>query len=311
MDTGGTDLKPEHFRVQVEESTTLRITGGDGRGVLYGVQECIDRARRDQAIAPMTDGPLFALRSIDLWENISGQIWCLPFDSILDYDKMLHAEEVPEYEDLARRLLAMRVNSLLLSSQYAPRGSLFKRWLSHAEPIEQFARFMDRYGVAIRLALHYVSPDDEGNWTTLCPFNDAVREQWHDFVASMAIAMPTVRDVRVRGSGGEAPGPPKMIATAAPRRRHESGSWQGCGWSPTQWPPSAAMSGGPRIPTRQPMPKSKQSCLATGAMSFQRICGSHRTTCIGTTALRIHRTRSGITSARSVESVRRSSSRSR
>ena len=127
LEKDGTDLEPEHFRIAIEDGTALRISGGDGRGVLYGVQECIDRARRDQAIAPMTDGPLFALRSVDLWENISGQIWCLPFDSILDYDKMLHPEEVPEYEDLARRLLAMRVNSLLLSSQYAPRGSLFKR----------------------------------------------------------------------------------------------------------------------------------------------------------------------------------------
>ena len=223
LEKDGTDLEPEHFRIAIEDGTTLRITGGDGRGVLYGVQECIDRARRDQAIAPMTDGPLFALRSIDLWENISGQIWCLPFDSILDYDKMLHAEEVPEYEDLARRLLAMRVNSLLLSSQYAPRGSLFKRWLSHAEPIEQFARFMDRYGVAIRLALHYVSPDDDGNWTTLCPFNDAVREQWQEFVARMAIAMPTVRDVRVRGGGEESPGPHEddcdRCAATPPRER--------------------------------------------------------------------------------------------
>ena len=46
LDTDGVDLKPEHFRIEVEGGTTLRITGGDGRGVLYGVQECIDRARR-------------------------------------------------------------------------------------------------------------------------------------------------------------------------------------------------------------------------------------------------------------------------
>ena len=152
--TDGTNLEPEHFRIAVEDTTTLRVTGGDGRGVLYGVQECVDCARRGQATAPMTDGPVFALRALDMWENISGQIWCLPFNSILDYDEMLHAEEVPEYLDFARLLFSMRVNSLLLSNQYAARGSLFERWLSHAESIEQFAQFMDRYGVAIWLALH-------------------------------------------------------------------------------------------------------------------------------------------------------------
>ena len=207
LDIDGTDLEPEHFRIAVEDGTGLFISGGDGRGVLYGVQECIDRARRGQAITPMTDGPVFALRALDMWENISGQIWCLPFDSILDYDKMLHAEEVPEYQDFARLLLGMRVNSLLLSCQYAAGGSLFERWLSHAESIEQFAQFMDRYGVAIRLALHYVSPDDNGNYATVCPFSDTVRETWEDFVARMAISMPTVRNVRVRGSGEESPGP--------------------------------------------------------------------------------------------------------
>ena len=59
LSTSGTDLEPEHFRIDVESATTLHITGGDGRGVLYGVQECIDRARLGRAIMTMTDGPHF------------------------------------------------------------------------------------------------------------------------------------------------------------------------------------------------------------------------------------------------------------
>ena len=73
LDTAGTDLKPEHYRIQVEGGTTLRITGGDGRGVLYGVQECIDRARRNQAITPLTDGPHFPMRALRMWETPSKQ----------------------------------------------------------------------------------------------------------------------------------------------------------------------------------------------------------------------------------------------
>ena len=207
LSTDGTDLEPEHFRIDVESATTLHITGGDGRGVLYGVQECIDRARLGRAIMTMTDGPHFALRSLDMWETPSSMVWCLPFDSILDYDKMLRPEEIPEYLDFARRLLAMRVNSLSLFSQYASRGSLFERWLSHAEPVERFAQFMNRFGVSVRLALHYTSPDENGHYVTLCPYSDHIREQWQDFVARMAVAMPTVRHFRLRGAGEEAPGP--------------------------------------------------------------------------------------------------------
>ena len=155
LDTAGIDLKPEHFRIEVNDGATLRITGGDGRGVLYGVQECIDRARRDQAITPMTDGPHFTVRALRMWETPSNKVWCLPFKSILDYDKMLRPEESPEYLDFARRLLAMRVNNIGLFAQYAAKGSLFERWLSHAEPVEQFARFMDRFGVTVGLSLHY------------------------------------------------------------------------------------------------------------------------------------------------------------
>ncbi len=132
---------------------------------------------------------------------------CLPFDSILDYDKMLRPEEIPEYLDFARRLLAMRVNSLILFSQYASGGSLFERCLSHAEPVERFAQFMDRFGVSIRLALHYTSPDESGHYVTLCSYSDHIREQWQDFVARMAVTMPTVRNFRLRGAGEEAPGP--------------------------------------------------------------------------------------------------------
>ena len=207
LSTNGTDLEPEHFCIEVESAKTLHITGGDGHGVLYGVQECIDRARLGRAIMTTTDGPHFALRSVDMWETPSSMVWCLPFDSILDYDKMLRPEEIPEYLDFARRLLAMRVNSLTLFSQYASRGSLFERWLSHAEPVERFAQFMDRFGVSIRLALHYTSPDESGHYVTLCPYSDYIREQWQDFVARMAVAMPTVRNFRLRGAGEEAPGP--------------------------------------------------------------------------------------------------------
>ena len=207
LSTNGTDLEPEHFCIDVESATTLHITGGDGRGVLYGVQECIDRARLGRAIMTMTDGPHFALRSVDMWETPSNMVWCLPFDSILSYDKMLRPEETPEYLDFARRLLAMRVNSLTLFSQYASGGSLFERWLSHAEPVERFAQFMDRFGVSIRLALHYTSPDESGHYETLCPYSDHIREQWQDFVARMAVTMPTVRNFRLRGAGEEAPGP--------------------------------------------------------------------------------------------------------
>ncbi|MYH12329.1 MAG: hypothetical protein F4191_05760, partial [Rhodothermaceae bacterium] len=207
LSTNATDLEPEHFCIEVESAKTLHITGGDGHGVLYGVQECIDRARLGRAIMTMTDGPHFALRSVDMWETPSSMVWCLPFDSILDYDKMLRPEEIPEYLDFARRLLAMRVNSLTLFSQYASRGSLFERWLSHAEPVERFAQFMDRFGVSIRLALHYTSPDESGHYVTLCPYSDHIREQWKDFVARMAVAMPTVRNFRLRGAGEEAPGP--------------------------------------------------------------------------------------------------------
>ena len=73
LDTDGVALKPEHYRIQVEGGTTLRITGGDGRGGLYGVQECIDRARRNQAITPLTDGPHFPMRALRMWETPSKQ----------------------------------------------------------------------------------------------------------------------------------------------------------------------------------------------------------------------------------------------
>ncbi len=207
LDTAGTDLKPEHYRIQVEGGTTLRITGGDGRGVLYGVQECIDRARRNQAITPLTDGPHFPMRALRMWETPSNKVWCLPFKSILDYEKMLRPEACPEYLALARQLLAMRVNNLSLFPQYAASGSQFERWLSHAEPVEQFARFLDRFGVTVGLSLHYAEPDENGAYENVCPFSDVVQAQWHDFAARLATAMPSVRNAIVWGAGENAPGP--------------------------------------------------------------------------------------------------------
>ena len=181
----------------------MRITGGDGRGVLYGVQECIDRARRNQAITPLTDGPHFPMRALRMWETPSNKVWCLPFESILDYEKMLRPEECPEYLDFARLLLAMRVNNLGLFPQYAARGSQFERWLSHAEPVEQFARFLDRFGVTVGLSLHYAEPDENGAYENVCPFSDVVQAQWHDFAARLADAMPSVRNAIVWGARRE------------------------------------------------------------------------------------------------------------
>ena len=207
LDSDRVDLKPEHFRIAVDEGAALRISGADGRGVLYGVQECIDRARRGQAITAMTDGPHFAVRALRMWETPSNKVWCLPFKSILDYEKMLRPEEQPEYLDFARRLLAMRVNNLGLFAQYAARGSQFERWLARAEPVEQFARFLDRFGVTVGLSLHYAEPDENGDYADVCPFSDAVRAQWHDFAARLAVTMPSVRNAIVWGAGENAPGP--------------------------------------------------------------------------------------------------------
>ena len=207
LDDGGCDLKPEHFRIEVEDGSALRISGGDGRGVLYGVQECIDRARAGRPVAAMTDGPHFAVRGLRMWETPSNKVWCLPFKSILDYDKMLHPEEQPEYLDFARRLLAMRVNSLGLFAQYAARGSQFERWLSHAEPVERFARFLDRFGVTVGLSLHYAEPDEDGGYGSVCPFSDELRAKWRDFAARLADVMPSVRNAIVWGAGENAPGP--------------------------------------------------------------------------------------------------------
>ena len=207
LESAGGDLKPEHFQIEVEDGGRLRISGGDGRGVLYGVQACIDRARRGAAIISMSDGPHFAVRALRMWETPSNKVWCLPFKSILDYDKMLRPEEQPEYLDFARLLLTMRVNHLSLFAQYAARGSQFERWLAHAEPVERFARFLDRFGVTVGLSLHYAEPDENGVYGNVCPFSDAVREQWHDFTARLAVAMPTVRNAIVWGAGENAPGP--------------------------------------------------------------------------------------------------------
>ena len=207
LDDAASDLKPEHFRIEVEAGAALRITGGDGRGVLYGVQECIDRARARRPITAMTDGPHFPVRALRMWETPSIKVWCLPVKGILDYDKMLRPEEHPEYLDFARRLLAMRVNNLGLFAQYAAKGSQFERWLAHAEPVERFARFLDRFGVTIGLCLHYAEPDENGDYGDVCPFSDAVRAQWHDFAARLAVVMPTVRNAIVWGAGENAPGP--------------------------------------------------------------------------------------------------------
>ncbi len=207
LDDGGRDLKPEQFRIEVEDGAALRISGGDGRGVLYGVQECIDRARAGRPVVAMTDGPHFAVRGLRMWETPSNKVWCLPFKSILDYDKMLRPEEQPEYLDFARRLLAMRVNSLGLFAQYAARGSQFERWLSRAEPVERFARFLDRFGVEVSLSLHYAEPDEDGGYGSVCPFSDELRAKWRDFAARLADVMPSVRNAIVWGAGENAPGP--------------------------------------------------------------------------------------------------------
>ena len=207
LDDAGRDLKPEHFRIEVEDGAALRISGGDGRGVLYGVQECIDRARAGRPVTAMTDGPHFAVRGLRMWETPSNKVWCLPVKSILDYDKMLRPEEQPEYLDFARRLLAMRVNRLSLFAQYAAKGSQFERWLARAEPVERFARFLDRFGVTVGLSLHYAEPDENGVYADVCPFSEVVRDQWHSFTARLAADMPSVRNAIVWGAGENAPGP--------------------------------------------------------------------------------------------------------
>ncbi|MAE67598.1 MAG: hypothetical protein CMJ18_25360 [Phycisphaeraceae bacterium] len=200
-------LKNEHFRVETSEDSSLRIIGGDGRGVLYGVQHCIEQARLGRTISSFEDGPHFPIRSVDTWESPSDQVWCLPHRGILDWEKMTSAQSQPAYVDLARRLLAMRVNSMILWATFAACGDPFEDWPRHAASIESFAQLFDRYGIDVGLAVRYVPEVKIGDPVELCPFSDEVVGRWKRFTETVRTSMPSVRNLMVCGCGEGASGP--------------------------------------------------------------------------------------------------------
>ena len=168
----------------------------------------------------------------------------------------------------------MRVNSLGLFAQYAARGSQFERWLAHAEPVERFSRFLDRFGVAVGLSLHYAEPDEDGGYGSVCPFSDELRTKWRDFAARLADVMPSVRNAIVWGAGENAPGPHEddcERCRALPGTRARSGRYVPGQRCPGDDRRRAAC--GRRSRTRPRTPNRRRRCSAIGGMRYRRMCG--------------------------------------
>ncbi|MEI9814057.1 MAG: hypothetical protein WDO18_16065 [Acidobacteriota bacterium] len=58
--------QPETYKITQVGSSTLRISGGDLRGLMYGLMEAADQLRNTGALSSRIGGPAFAVRGVQI-----------------------------------------------------------------------------------------------------------------------------------------------------------------------------------------------------------------------------------------------------
>src|SRR5580704_14949748 len=193
-------LAAESFRIRwsgAGNEPSLLITGGDDRGVLYGVFALLSKIARGESLANLdeTQQPSAPVRWVNDWDNLDGTIERGYGGRSIFFDADDVRTDLSRVNDYARLLASIGINGCAINNVNANPRVLTAEFLPQ---IVRVADIFRAWGVRLAIAVDVSSPMRIGGLDTFDPLDPQVAKWWRDRFDEIYSKIPDLGGVVVK-----------------------------------------------------------------------------------------------------------------
>ncbi len=204
------NLPAEGWRVEWSGDGRLRILGGGGSGLLYGVMTVLGRLQTGAAPAQLAgeSAPAAPLRMLNHWDNlvadpVHGSIERVRGgDTIFDWTDLTYPN--PRYEDYARMLASVGVNAVCVNNVNAEPEILAPETI---RGLAALAGIFRRWGIRLWVSVNFASPVFLGGLRGADPLDPEVAAWWRAKADEIYAKIPDFGGWLVKADSEGKPGP--------------------------------------------------------------------------------------------------------
>ncbi|MBV9888948.1 MAG: glucosiduronase [Acidobacteria bacterium] len=211
------NLAPESFRIRWSNAAgdkSLRITGGDDRGVLYGVFALLSKIARQESFANIdeTQKPSAPVRWVNDWDNLDGSIERGYGGRSIFFDADNVRTDLSRVNEYARLLASIGINGCAINNVNANPRVLTPEFLPQLVRVADVFR---AWGVKLAIAIDVSSPMRIGGLDTFDPLDPKVSQWWSERFDQIYAKMPDLGGVVVKADSEGRLGPSTYHRTPA------------------------------------------------------------------------------------------------
>src|SRR5580704_5796978 len=194
------NLAAESFRIRwsgASNKPSLLITGGDDRGVLYGVFALLSKMARLESLANIdeTEQPSAPVRWVNDWDNLDGSIERGYGGRSIFFDADNVRTDLSRVNDYARLLASIGINGCAINNVNANPRVLTPEFLPQLVRVADIFR---AWGVRLAIAVDVSSPTRIGGLETFDPLDPTVAKWWRDRFDDIYAKIPDLGGVVVK-----------------------------------------------------------------------------------------------------------------
>src|SRR3984957_13774971 len=203
------NLRPESFRLRwsgAPDKPSLLITGGDDRGVLYGVFALLSKIARQESLAGLdeTQQPSAPVRWVNDWDNLDGTIERGYGGRSIFFDADNVRTDLSRVNDYARLLASIGINGCAINNVNANPRVLTSEFLPQLVRVADIFR---AWGVHLAIAVDVSSPTRIGGMDPVDPLDPTVAKWWRDRFDDIYAKIPDLGGVVVKADSEGRLGP--------------------------------------------------------------------------------------------------------
>ena len=195
----------EGYRIDPVPGGSFTIAGGQS-GLLYGAYRLIlDRLCGESPATPLSSAPKYALRMINCWDNMTGDIERGYAGRSLFFENGRFAYDPRRMRVLGRLLASAGLNVLCINNVnvHAPAQRLLEDYLPELAGLADLFR---PFGVRLMVSVDFSQPMRHGV-STADPLDPAVRSWWKETAARVYTVIPDLAGFLVKADSEGRPGP--------------------------------------------------------------------------------------------------------
>lgn len=201
-------LGKESYLIQAQLDK-LVITGGDEKGILYGIFKLIFSMKRQIPLEGLfiEESPSNELRMINHWDNADGSIERGYAGRSIFYKDNEFIQDLRRCRDYARLLASVGINSISINNvnvhNYETRFIEGK----NLEEVAKLAEVFEAYGIKLFLSINFAAPMTIGGLETADPLDENVKGWWQEAAQTIYEKVPHFGGFLVKADSENRPGP--------------------------------------------------------------------------------------------------------